>query len=331
MESNYFFRLFSKNNFVFFALALAMIPNQNCCFSQELVTDIDGYEYTTVEIGNQTWLKQNLRVTRFNDGTPIELVLEHGWGVWDHDSIPRCSYYNFDLLLERTYGKLYNGYVVRSDKNVCPVGWKIPNDYELTELVLQADPDINTDSLLWDNLSYTAQDKLISDVDAEYGGGGTNETGFSWLLAGAITPGTQYVNFGSINGFSVLWSTTPAYEYEEDRNWTRYISYGNVARYKTHIGVGSPIRCIKDLNYNASAQIDEIKIEFTMYPNPVIDNLYVVVDRSLIGQKYILFDMGGRILDQSEITSEEFEIIMSNFSAGSYILNIGGITKLLRK
>jgi len=299
--------------------------------SQEIVTDIDGYEYTTVEIGNQTWLKENLRVTRFNDGTPIELVLEHGWGVWDHDPIPRCSYYNFDLFFERTYGKLYNGYVVRNDKNVCPVGWKIPNDYELTELVLQADPDINTDSLLWDNLSYTAQDKLISDVDAEYGGGGTNETGFSWLLAGAITANLQDVSFQNINGFSVLWSTTPAYEYEEDRNWTRYISYGNVARYKTHIGVGSPIRCLKDVNYDSSAQIEEIKIEYTVYPNPVIDQLNVVVDQSSIGKEYIIIDINGKILKQEEIVSQEFQIDMNDFSSGIYLININGKQKRIIK
>jgi uncharacterized protein (TIGR02145 family) len=305
-------------------------------FSQEVVTDIDGYEYHTVQIGNQTWLKENLRTTKYNDGTPItNFVTENipsQWGLSTTDLLyDACTYYNLDLGLERVYGKLYNGYVVRNDKNVCPVGWKIPNDADLTELVLSVDPNAITDTLLWGSQSTVAQLSLISDVSFENGGGGTNESGFSWLASGHIQPAYSELYFNNLNNYGVLWSTTPAHDYEEDRNYTRMISIGGVERYKTHISVGIPIRCLKDVNYDPSSQIEEIKIEYAVYPNPVIDQLNVVVDQSSVGSEYTIMNMSGKILINDRITSQEFQIDMSDFSCGVYFINVDGKEKKISK
>jgi uncharacterized protein (TIGR02145 family) len=301
-------------------------------FSQEIVTDIDGYEYNTVQIGNQTWLKENLRATKFNDGTPIQLIDNPAdTNSWNWGGPDKCTYYDVNLYLERTYGKLYNGYVVRSEKNVCPVGWKIPTDYELTELVLQADPNADTDSLLWGDQSFVAANKLISSVDSANGGGGTDDFGFSLLISGVICPGDESLGFNNINSFTLLWSTTPAHEYEEDRNYTRIIGLGYVGKNKTHIDVGAPIRCLKDVNYNPSAQIEEIKIDYVVYPNPIVDQLNVVVDQSSIGSEYKITDMSGKILMKDQIPSQEFQIDMSGLSGGVYKIEIGGSVKLINK
>jgi uncharacterized protein (TIGR02145 family) len=301
-------------------------------FSQEVVTDIDGYSYHTVQIGNQTWLKENLRTTKYNDGTPISVFADTNGSYTAYNyTIDAYSYYNLDLGLERVYGKLYNGYVVRNDKNVCPVGWKIPSDAEITELVLSVDPNAITDSLLWGDQSTVAHLPLISDVSLENGGGGTNETGFSFLLSGYVNPSYSDLVFSSINNFGGLWSTTPAHDWEEERNYTRRFTLGGIEKCKSHIAIGIPIRCLKDVNYDPSAQIEEIKIEYAVYPNPVIDQLNVVVDQSSVGSEYTIMNMSGKILINDRITSQEFQIDMSDFSCGVYFINVDGKEKKISK
>ena len=302
-------------------------------YSQDSITDIDGYTYHTVQIGNQTWLKENLRVTKYNDGTPISVFADtSGSYTNDNFATDAYSYYNLDLNLERVYGKLYNGFVVNNDKNVCPCGWKVPTDADLTELVLSVDPNANTDTLLWGEQSLLASIPLLSDVPIEQGGGGTNETGFSFLSGGVFQPTYTTTYFHDLNNFTVLWSTTPAHEYEMERNYTRYICQGGVLRYKTAWLVGAPIRCIKDAAYDCqTSNTEEIKIEYTVYPNPVIDKLNVVVDPSNIGSEYTIIDMNGKILINDRIISQEFQIDMSGLSGGIYTISIGGSIKLISK
>jgi len=298
-------------------------------FSQEVVTDIDGYTYHTVQIGNQTWLKENLRVTKYNDGTPINARLDSTIEVGVLD---QYTYYDFDLSLERVYGKLYNGFVVRNEKNVCPCGWKIPTDAELTELVLQADPNADTDTLLWGEQTLIGHPKLISDSPVGQGGGGTNETGFSLLMAGAVKMYDEGIEFMARNMWTLIWSTTPAHDNEEDRNYTRYVCQEGILRYKTHVIVGAPIRCIKDADYDCqTSNTEEIKIEYSVYPNPVIDQLNVVVDPSSVGEEYTIIDMNGKILIKDRITSQEFQIDMSDLSGGTYIININQKIKKIIK
>jgi hypothetical protein len=116
-----------------------------------------------------------------------------------------------------------------------------------------------------------------------------------------------------------------------ERNYTRVIS-GGVHRYKTAWLVGAPIRCIKDAAYDCqTSNTEEIKIEYSVYPNPVIDQLNVVVDPSSVGEEYTIIDMNGKILIKDRITSQEFQIDMSGFAGGTYIININQKIKKIIK
>jgi uncharacterized protein (TIGR02145 family) len=308
--------------------------------AQDSITDIDGYQYSTVQIGNQTWLKENLRATRFNDGTPITFMNQlTGVDIWGYTTEPRFTYYELNLYYERIYGKLYNGFVVGNDKNVCPVGWKIPADSDFTELVHFIDPNSNTDSLLWGLESPIAHLELISTGsiptnDGLWGvqTGANNSTGFSVLPTGVIEPAYEDAYFNSMSEFGLLWSTTPAHDLEDERFYSRYFCpFSGVHRFKTHKVVGAPIRCIKDVNYDPSAHIEEIKIDYTVYPNPVVNELNIVVDQSNIGSDYTISDMNGKILISGVINSQQFQIDMSNLSNGSYMINVGGGVKIITK
>lgn len=95
------------------------------------VNDIDGNIYKSVIIGEQEWMAENLRTTKYNDGSLILNVkgnkqwVELETGAWCH--------YNNDSQNESSYGKLYNWYAAENT-NLCPVGWHVPGYDEWTIL-----------------------------------------------------------------------------------------------------------------------------------------------------------------------------------------------------
>ena len=97
------------------------------------VTDIDGNVYKTVVIGEQIWMAENLRVTKFNDGSDIKPVENNE--EWRNTTTPAFSWYDNDSsLFGSKYGALYNGYSAHNN-NVCPTGWHVPTDNEFLTLI----------------------------------------------------------------------------------------------------------------------------------------------------------------------------------------------------
>ena len=97
------------------------------------VTDGENNNYKTVTLGTQTWMAENLRVTKYNDGTTIpNIITASAWATLTTGAV--CSYNNTsnaDTI--KTYGRLYNWYTVNTGK-LCPTGWHIPNFTEWTTL-----------------------------------------------------------------------------------------------------------------------------------------------------------------------------------------------------
>ncbi len=89
----------------------------------DTVTDIDGNVYQTVTIGNQVWTVENLRTTKFNDGTPVPHVTDTE--AWKALSTPGYCHYNNDPANSSKSGLLYNWYAASSDK-LAPKGWRVP-------------------------------------------------------------------------------------------------------------------------------------------------------------------------------------------------------------
>ena len=109
---------------------------------ENTVTDIDGNVYNMVQIGDQCWMKENLRTTRYADGTSIPVGDDENWG----DTDPYYyDYHNSSIPLEER-GYLYNWTAAMhgessSDANpsgvqgVCPDGWHLPSDAEWKQLM----------------------------------------------------------------------------------------------------------------------------------------------------------------------------------------------------
>ena len=95
---------------------------------EKAVTDIDGNVYSSVVIDGNEWMTSNLKVTKFNDGTPIEYAESNE--NWNENRRGRFyCWVNNDITLKDEYGAYYNYYSVESGK-LCPEGWHVPSKEE---------------------------------------------------------------------------------------------------------------------------------------------------------------------------------------------------------
>jgi uncharacterized protein (TIGR02145 family) len=137
------------------------------------VSDVDGNSYNVVIIGSQLWMTENLKTTKYSDGTAIPLVTDNT--AWNNLTTPGYCWYNNDSAsYAQTYGALYNWYTV-DNCNLCPTGWHVPSDAEWTAL---------TDYLGGESV---AGGKLKESGTANWNEpntGATNETGFTALPGG---------------------------------------------------------------------------------------------------------------------------------------------------
>ena len=198
----------------------------------EGATDIDGNTYKTVIIGEQEWMVENLRTTKYSDATPIpNVTVDDEWealstGAW-------CHYDNDSSQYESMYGKLYNWYAVETGK-LAPTGWHIPTNAEWTVL---------TDYLAADGHSGAEGKALKSTSGWNNGGNGTDNYGWGGLPGGIRYPNGSFPNIG---GYGYWWSSS---QYYTGSAWNRhlYYSYDNVNRTNKHVkNYGMSVRCLRD-------------------------------------------------------------------------------------
>lgn len=94
------------------------------------VADMHGNIYNTVKIGDQVWMAENLRTTAFNDGTVLTVLNEKQWA---NTSGP-------GLVEENSEGNYYNFYTLLSDKNICPQGFRVPDEFDIETLYNEITP-----------------------------------------------------------------------------------------------------------------------------------------------------------------------------------------------
>ena len=193
------------------------------------VTDIDGNVYKTIQIGTQTWMAENLKTTKYNDGTSIPLVT--GGTAWANLSTPGYCWYNNDAATYKAvYGGLYNWYTVNTGK-LCPQGWHMSSYDEWTTLATYLGGESVADGKLRETGTTHWQSPNT---------GATNESGFTALPGGLRFFDGVY----GIRSSGCWWSST---EYNVSGAWNRY--QGNVGDvgYSTSLKqVGLSVRCLKN-------------------------------------------------------------------------------------
>jgi uncharacterized protein (TIGR02145 family) len=89
------------------------------------LTDADNNVYHAVKIGNQVWMKENLKTTKYCNGDVIPNKVDNNSWMGSYSS-GAWSYYNNDSTNNAIYGKLYNWRAAADSRNICPCGWHLP-------------------------------------------------------------------------------------------------------------------------------------------------------------------------------------------------------------
>jgi uncharacterized protein (TIGR02145 family) len=208
------------------------------------VTDIDGNIYHTVTIGTQEWTVENMKTSKFNDGSSIPLVTNDT--VWRKAKAAYCLYKNDASSFQATYGALYNWYVVdtacNGDKNVCPAGWHVPNETEWITLL-----DYLGGSMI-------AGGKLKETGTVHWmapNTGADNSSGFTALPGGQRDNSGWFSGIGSFGSVGYWWSVSEEKDpdYDVYNPGCLYLNYDlNLAQFQYASGkeTGFSVRCLKD-------------------------------------------------------------------------------------
>ena len=191
---------------------------------EESVTDSDGNTYPAIRIGTQVWIIENLKTTKYNDGTSIPLITD---GTnWQTLTTPGyCWYDNDEVTYGDTYGALYNWYTVNTG-NLCPSGWHVPSYDE------------------WVVLYYfiSTNGGKLKEIGTEHWNppntGATNETFFT-ALPGGIRINTGIFNYIQLDGYWWTSVSTAAARLNYSSS-----SLGVDAGYANNFGFS--VRCIKN-------------------------------------------------------------------------------------
>ena len=207
-----------------------------------IVYDLDSNLYHVMKIGEQYWLKENLRTTRYNDTTFIASGLSAQ--DWKNTKQGACAVYDDNQLNVKKYGLLYNGYAVASGK-LCPPGWHVATDADWNELenfMGVPESELNRTGErgnIADNLK-NPEDWKPSQFLAN------NISGFSIVPAGSRQENGEYSSIGQYGNF---WTSTVY----DDRYgllylWNHHVHYNAnaVGRIYTVAQNGYSVRCVKD-------------------------------------------------------------------------------------
>jgi len=207
-------------------------------------TDADGNHYSTVTIGTQVWMAENLRNTTFQNVESIPSITDNN--LWTGlNSAGYCTYNNTvesDTIIK--YGCLYNWYAVSDTRKIAPVGWHIASDAEWTTLTDYITTHLGISLSVPKALATTIEWTSSSTVNAVGNSLNiNNSSGFSGLAAGirSFNDGS----FGSRFSYGCFWSTTGN---GDGFAWRRYLGYYLTGLGRSSYGTqsGMSVRCIKD-------------------------------------------------------------------------------------
>jgi len=201
----------------------------------ECIKDVDGNTYKTVSIGNQIWMAENLKTSKYNDGTALPNIMDANKIILD--TIGAWSVYNNDMDNNSRYGKLYNWFAINSitngNKNLCPTGWHVPSDAEWAIL---------TDYLGGENVAGSKMKEVGTNNWKSPNMFASNTSLFTALPGGGRNIDGSYLSVGT-HGY--WWSSTHHFTFNA-MSFSLNVYVGVANRSLKDKQVSMSVRCLKD-------------------------------------------------------------------------------------
>ena len=137
-----------------------------------------GYDYETVQIGEQCWFAENLRTTLYRNNDPIDFPDDE-------------MYFN-----HQEFGRLYNWYAVDDPRGLCPVGWSVPTESE----ILAMEFEVGFIEGVGDSDEYGWRGDHGPALKSDIGWNGNNLSGFNALPSG--------FDYGGTGSHFYMWSSS---------------------------------------------------------------------------------------------------------------------------
>ena len=208
-----------------------------------------GYDYATVQIGEQCWFAENLRTELYANGDSIQGSL--GDFEWSYGSEGAQAIYgegtsavyqgtDDEVFNLSSYGRLYNWNAVDDTRGLCPINWHVPLDFDF--MILEQELGMDSAVVSMSGIRGTDQGiKLKSSPSDAPSWNGSNLSGFSGLAGGERQ---LYGGFFSEGTIAYFWSGTAI----DNLAWGRALvdNVDGVGRYTHPIRNGFSVRCVQD-------------------------------------------------------------------------------------
>jgi len=246
MNTGYFWKVVAHDNHDNYkespVWTIITIPDPNWQCGNSLVDTRDIKTYTTVQIGTQCWMKENLNVGTMINGTQ---------SMADNNVIEKYCYDNSVANCD-TYGGLYTWNemmeytTIEGGQGICPIGWYVPTNSDFCFLAQFLDPSVNCNNLGITGSTAGGKMKTIGTINTGTGywnepnTGATNESLFSGLPSGRSHPSGSFYEIGSHTSFwtSSLGRYLWGLDYEDEQVYHQYMDNSSAS--------GISVRCIKD-------------------------------------------------------------------------------------
>lgn len=255
----------SFNKWIYFFLLLGAVSFITGCEEDNIpdpidepgtVSDVDGNIYNTVTLGTQEWMAENLKTTKYSDGSNIAYPGDDTL-AWSTNTTGAYAWHSNNEANKDLYGALYNWYTLGNPAGLCPAGWRVPSNQDYADLITFLNAEYGLTNNTDDINSVGNKLKSCRMANSPLGGDcntlehprwnnhitsvGTDEFAFAILPAGNRVSDGRYAGYGA---YAFLWTSTSS-SAEVANRYTLYYDRNRMTPNTISKFEGHSVRCIK--------------------------------------------------------------------------------------